>query len=653
MKVVSLCSGCGGLDLGLEKAGHHVVMQCESDEHCQMVLKLRFPGKLLVPDICGIQALPRGVDLVACGFPCIDVSTAGKREGIYGQHSGLWIHVIRLLRSAEDRVPWVLLENVPGLLTSSRREAPGIEAVAREFEQLGYSFCWRVIDAAAWGVPCRRKRVFFLASLHGDPRDVLLSSGIMSCLGGCLGGDLIDDQVDQDQEEVRPFHDTLPCVSCYCRAPSSSDFVVNLSRPATTQVGIVPCLTASNIDSLCAVLPSKGALGKLTLECAEKLQGFPEGFTDFTLSVLAKGVRGGVKGARARMIGNAVSVHVSRWIGEALMCPQAKKFVLTDIDIPLDEALSDFELTDEEADTAAAARSHSWPASGWFIQNYPGGIHATECSEFPVSYPLEHLGSVLTLDPGCCMKRLKRELRIYCEKLSAAGRQCTDVLINALSTCDSSIHAATTQSRADGAFIRVGVLVWAKIKKHAWWPGEAFDLSTYSPQELTQLLPYHLIESHLLAGRKTEVSGREKRLLVCFFGDQTFAWMSHDKLLRYEEARSTMVEDALDYRGSLPPKLADALKEADSAQVLQSFQRGETDDHGELVKLRSAPDLDFIRVRYSKSGRSAQLASFASKAPRCDNCSTCKGSALRACLRNRAWAHAAAGHAGKRCFQLL
>ena len=65
MKVVSLCSGCGGLDLGLEKAGHHVVMQCESDEHCQMVLKLRFPGKLLVPDICGIQALPRGVDLVA------------------------------------------------------------------------------------------------------------------------------------------------------------------------------------------------------------------------------------------------------------------------------------------------------------------------------------------------------------------------------------------------------------------------------------------------------------------------------------------------------------------------------------------------------------------------------------------------------------
>ncbi len=73
--------------MGLEQAGHHIILQCESDPGAQQVLKRKFPGVLLVPDVCGLEALPRNTEVLAAGFPCIDISKAGLKKGLEGQVS--------------------------------------------------------------------------------------------------------------------------------------------------------------------------------------------------------------------------------------------------------------------------------------------------------------------------------------------------------------------------------------------------------------------------------------------------------------------------------------------------------------------------------------------------------------------------------------
>lgn len=152
MKVASLFTGCGGLDLGLHQAGHEIILQCECDPGAQQVLRKAFPGVLLVPDICGLDRLPKETELVAAGFPCIDVSRAGLRQGLEGPSTGLVKHVFRLLAKARDEqraVPWVLLENVEALLDRAHGGPPPVSWVVQQLEQLGYSsWAHRIICSA-------------------------------------------------------------------------------------------------------------------------------------------------------------------------------------------------------------------------------------------------------------------------------------------------------------------------------------------------------------------------------------------------------------------------------------------------------------------------------------------------------------------------
>src|SRR5687768_1844148 len=107
-------AGIGGIELGLSQAGFEHSVLCEIDSQALAVLAERFPGVELQRDICAMSRLPRDVDLLSAGFPCQDFSQAGNTLGIKGRNSGLVAQVFRLLK--RDRVPWVLLENVPFLL---------------------------------------------------------------------------------------------------------------------------------------------------------------------------------------------------------------------------------------------------------------------------------------------------------------------------------------------------------------------------------------------------------------------------------------------------------------------------------------------------------------------------------------------------------
>mgnify|MGYP001591989851 CR=1 FL=1 len=117
MRVLSLFSGVGLGDYGLELAGHTIVAQVENDPYCQRILQLRWPHVPKWGDICGVQPteLP-ACDLLAGGFPCQDVSYAGTREGMGGKRSGLWAEFHRLISDLRPR--FVLVENVSGLLQS-------------------------------------------------------------------------------------------------------------------------------------------------------------------------------------------------------------------------------------------------------------------------------------------------------------------------------------------------------------------------------------------------------------------------------------------------------------------------------------------------------------------------------------------------------
>lgn len=150
----SLFSGIGGMDLGLERAGMTCKWQVEIDPFCQKVLTKHWPEVPKYGDIREVSGLP-SVDLIAGGFPCQDVSRAGKQEGITGERSGLWSEFHRII--CEIRPRFVLVENVPGLLDG------GIATVLGDLAGIGYDAEWSCVSAAEVGAKHLRKRIFIVA----------------------------------------------------------------------------------------------------------------------------------------------------------------------------------------------------------------------------------------------------------------------------------------------------------------------------------------------------------------------------------------------------------------------------------------------------------------------------------------------------------
>lgn len=151
----SLFSGIGGMDLGLERAGMECRWQVEIDPFCTKVLERHWPGVKRYGDIKTVTELEY-VDVMCGGFPCQDLSQAGKRAGIEGTRSGLWFEFARLIGIVRPR--YVLIENVPGLLVHD-----AMRRVIGELARLGYVGCWRSLRASEFGAAHLRKRVFIVA----------------------------------------------------------------------------------------------------------------------------------------------------------------------------------------------------------------------------------------------------------------------------------------------------------------------------------------------------------------------------------------------------------------------------------------------------------------------------------------------------------
>ena len=284
MRFAGRFAGIGGFELGLARAGHETALLCDVLPAARAVLETRFSGVDYHDDLTTLKALPRTVDAVCAGFPCQDLSQAGRTAGLDGARSGLIGEVFRLL--GRRRIPTVVVENVPFMLQLAGGRA--MREIVAEFERLSYRWAYRVVDSYAFGLAQRRERVFLVASRDLDPRDVLLAD-------------------DAPIERRKSAIGRLPHGFYWTEGQGGLGWAVDA----------VPTLkngSTIGIPSPPAILMPDGRIIKPGIRDAERLQGFDADWTAPAESVARSSSRWG-------LVGSAVSVPVAAWIGDRLARP--------------------------------------------------------------------------------------------------------------------------------------------------------------------------------------------------------------------------------------------------------------------------------------------------------------------------------------------
>lgn len=310
--VGSLFSGVEGFGLGFEQAGFEVLWQVEKEPFCLAVLKTHFPSAERFTDVRDVgKHNLRAVDVVTGGFPCQDLSVAGKRAGLAGARSGLFWELTRIL--GELRPPWIVIENVPGLFSSNDGE--DFATVIRELGNIGYGVAWRVLDSQYFGVAQRRRRVFIVGSFGKPcPAEVLFKSeggegdfaesgkkrpelafeiaaSLRGVGGGPRGFNLDAEQglavtcLESGQANASIGHGIVPNLTCLHEAP-----IVNIAS--------LSGLGSGGPDD-------NDAQAHRIIQCAP---ADPNGVRDFA------SLPEGMDSARYRALGNAVTASVAQWI---------------------------------------------------------------------------------------------------------------------------------------------------------------------------------------------------------------------------------------------------------------------------------------------------------------------------------------------------
>jgi len=163
-RTLDLFAGIGGFSLGLERTGgFQTVAFCEIDNKAQLVLKKHWPGVPVYGDVKELTVERLQSDgivptVIAGGFPCQDISGAGKGKGIVGERSGLWSEMFRLI--GDVRPTWAIIENVSAL------RSKGLTLVLQDLCSVGYCAEWNCIPASAVGAPHQRDRIWIVAYPH-------------------------------------------------------------------------------------------------------------------------------------------------------------------------------------------------------------------------------------------------------------------------------------------------------------------------------------------------------------------------------------------------------------------------------------------------------------------------------------------------------
>ena len=319
--LVSLFAGIGGFELGFKSIANTILM-CEIDKVAQHVLKSNLPLIPIADDIKNLRELPKDTDILCAGFPCQDLSSVGIKKGLSGTRSSLIMEVFRLLESTSPE--WVVLENVSFMLRLNKGEA--IKTITSEFEKLGYKWAYRTVDSISF-VPQHRCRVYVVASLHHDPRNVLLS-----------------DTYTDTFNEVDFYNFDKPLGFYWTEGKNALGLISN---------GI-PTLKAGStigIPSAPAIVYPTGDVFTPDICDAERLQGFPEDWTLPAEDITKASIRW-------KLVGNAVTVDTIAWLANRIKKP--KKY----------DSSNDYPLSPIS----------SWPKSAWCMGK---GIFVSTTSIYP------------------------------------------------------------------------------------------------------------------------------------------------------------------------------------------------------------------------------------------------------------------------------
>ncbi|MEH2425756.1 MAG: DNA (cytosine-5-)-methyltransferase [Nostoc sp.] len=288
IRVASFFAGIGGFDLGFEQAGMHVVFQCEIDEFCQKILKRHWP---LVPIHADIRTLSSSTipatDLWCAGWPCQDLSHANtNRQGLAGERSNLFYRFMELV--AEVQPTWLVLENVPGLLSAEQGAA--LEAVTDTLEENGYLGGWLSCNALHTGIPHNRDRIFFIASFRSE----------------CAYRIFTDSSELSGDSAARKS-------SCTQTGPSICQSALRDTPLVVQRRGGFGYTLAK---SICPTLRAQtgghqGGHSDRPILCGEKL--------DVDRVGKANGISPRMDGRRGRLLGNAVVPAIAKWIGTKII----------------------------------------------------------------------------------------------------------------------------------------------------------------------------------------------------------------------------------------------------------------------------------------------------------------------------------------------
>lgn len=339
-RIAGLFAGIGGIEQGFARAygsALDTVLLCESWDPATAVLRTRFPHAKLHPDVRELRSLPARLDVLTAGFPCTDLSQAGRTAGIAGSASGLVSHVFEALRLTSRRraLPALLIENVPNMLVLDKGRA--MHYLIQEIESLGYRWAYRTVDSRFTGVPQRRRRVILLASTQFDPRSVLFADDA----GARSATDLADNVFGFYWTEGRGG------------LGWAIDAVPTLKGGSTIGIPSPPGIWLPGARRGRRFL-------KPGIADAEQLQGFPRDWTD----VFGEGQRR--NGPRWKLVGNAVTVGVSQWVAERIAAPG--------------DPVTEEEVWD---------RAGRWPGAAWgadgkilrvAVSSSPGRNHTAICS---------------------------------------------------------------------------------------------------------------------------------------------------------------------------------------------------------------------------------------------------------------------------------
>lgn len=297
--VNSFFAGIGGFDLGFEKIGFKITFQCEINDFCISVLNKHWPNIKIEKDISKLKSsdVPNA-DLWAGGFPCQDVSVArgsNSRDGLQGKNSGLFYEFFRLVKDKKPEI--LLIENVTGLLNS--HDGNDFKIILQSLTSLGYGISWRVFNTRYFGTPQSRPRVYICA-WKGNLEKAVYT-------------------LHEYEASIKPIDPRLGFLKAH------ADLKSGVIVPEVSY-----CLAATSgrhtgTDWSRTYISYYDKVRRMTPNEAEKLQGFPSGWTITNFSNSKN--NSDIDSLRYHAVGNAVSVPVVIWIAHRLNFIKNKKIV--------------------------------------------------------------------------------------------------------------------------------------------------------------------------------------------------------------------------------------------------------------------------------------------------------------------------------------